>query len=136
MRSVVVDASALVHALLAAGPAGDEAREVLGRCDDLHAPALLDLEVLSALRRFRRADRIAENDADAMVVRLRNVPITRHDHVALLDVTWQLRDRCSAYDASYLALSIALDATLLTSDRRLGAAAIGICPVQVLTPAD
>ena len=35
---------------------------------------------------------------------------------------WQLRDNLSAYDASYVALAEALDAVLLTADRRLAKA--------------
>jgi predicted nucleic acid-binding protein len=39
----------------------------------------------------------------------------------------------SAYDAAYVALAEALEATLITRDRRLAAAAIGICAVELPT---
>lgn len=47
------------------------------------------------------------------------------DASALLDRSsaWGLRNNLSAYDAIYVCLAEALDATLLTRDRRLAAAA-------------
>ena len=41
----------------------------------------------------------------------------------LLPRVWEMRDNLTAYDAVYVALAQALDAPLLTCDRRLAAAA-------------
>jgi predicted nucleic acid-binding protein len=40
-------------------------------------------------------------------------------HDVLVRRIWQLRDNITAYDAAYIALAEVLDATLVTSDRRL-----------------
>lgn len=45
--------------------------------------------------------------------------VARHPHDALLLRIWALRDNVSAYDAAYVALAEALEAPLLTCDRRL-----------------
>jgi predicted nucleic acid-binding protein len=51
-----------------------------------------------------------------------DLPIVRYPHDVLIDRIWQLRHNVTAYDACYIALAEALDAPLLTSDRRLSAA--------------
>jgi predicted nucleic acid-binding protein len=51
---IVVDASAVVAALLGAGPAVDAARDAL-RSQEAHAPHLLDVEATYAIRRLARA---------------------------------------------------------------------------------
>jgi len=45
--------------------------------------------------------------------------------------TWQLRDNVRGYDALYVALAEALDATLVTLDRRLSTAPGIGCRVEV-----
>lgn len=50
------------------------------------------------------------------------LPMRRHAHGFLLPRAWELRDNLTVYDAVYVALAEALDATLLTSDARLAAA--------------
>ena len=49
-------------------------------------------------------------------------PLTRYPHDVLLERVWELRHNLTAYDAAYVALAEALDATLLTRDRRLATA--------------
>jgi predicted nucleic acid-binding protein len=48
-------------------------------------------------------------------------PLTRYPHRGLLPRVWALRDNLTAYDAVYVALAEALDAPLVTRDRRLAA---------------
>ena len=50
-------------------------------------------------------------------------PIRRYAHDLLLPRVWQLRRDFSAYDGVYVAHAEALDAALLTCDRRLASAA-------------
>src|SRR5438034_890167 len=57
------------------------------------------------------------------------MPLVRHRHAALRKRVWALRDRCSQYDACYVALAELLDARLLTADVRLSRAATGLVPV-------
>jgi predicted nucleic acid-binding protein len=49
--------------------------------------------------------------------------VHRYPHYALLPRIWELRNNLTAYDAAYVALAEALNAPLLTRDRRLAAAA-------------
>jgi len=48
--------------------------------------------------------------------------ISRYPHDFLLQRVWALRNNLTAYDATYIALAEALDAPLLTRDRRLATA--------------
>jgi predicted nucleic acid-binding protein len=57
----------------------------------------------------------------------------RHGHGGLRARVWELRDRCSSYDACYVALAESLEAQLVTTDARLSRAATGL--VTVVTPA-
>jgi predicted nucleic acid-binding protein len=45
--------------------------------------------------------------------------IERYPHHLFLGRIWQLRENATAYDAAYLALAEALDAPLVTTDRKL-----------------
>jgi predicted nucleic acid-binding protein len=53
---------------------------------------------------------------------LSDLPLSRYPHDVLLPRVWELRHNLTAYDAVYVALAEALDAPLLTCDRRLAAA--------------
>jgi predicted nucleic acid-binding protein len=53
---------------------------------------------------------------------LGDLPLRRHPHDLLLPRTWELRDSLTVRDALYLAVAEALDAPLVTRDRRLSAA--------------
>ena len=113
---LVVDASVVVDFLL--DPDGLRERFRAGG-DDLHAPAHLDVEVLSALRRLAQRGTLTEGRARGAVDDLADLPLARYDVTPLLRRSWQLREQVSAYDAPYIALAEALDATLLTRDQRL-----------------
>ena len=59
-------------------------------------------------------------------------PGERFGHRLLLARAWQLRDAVRGWDAMYVALTEALDATLLTTDRRLAAAAGPTCRIETI----
>jgi predicted nucleic acid-binding protein len=54
---------------------------------------------------------------------LADLPLRRYPHDLLLSRIWALRHNLTAYDAAYVALAEALDAVLLTRDKRLASAA-------------
>jgi predicted nucleic acid-binding protein len=54
---------------------------------------------------------------------LASLSLRRYSHEGLLPRVWEMRDNVSAYDAVYVALAAALNAPLLTRDRRLAAVA-------------
>jgi len=59
----------------------------------------------------------------AALADLADLPLRRYPHDFLLPPVWQLRNNLTANDAVYVALAEALDASLLTRDRRLAGAA-------------
>lgn len=116
---IVLDASAALEVLLNDRLAASVARRIFDPAESLHAPHLIDVEVAQVLRRIvRKKEMSAERGAQALDD-LRRLPLSRYPHSLLLDRIWALRDNASAYDATYLALAEALDATLLTCDAAL-----------------
>jgi predicted nucleic acid-binding protein len=67
---------------------------------------------------------------------LRDWPGERFGHRSLLDRAWELRNNVRTWDALYVALAEALDATLLTLDLRLGNVADLECAVEVIAEPD
>lgn len=117
---IVVDCSAL-SAILFDEPARDEAlARLVGR--SLHAPSLLDHEIVSvALKKGRK-----EGPAEAFAQALRDYAASDIDlHPVDLVAQYELATRygLSAYDAAYLWLAAELRAPLATFDRRLAEAA-------------
>lgn len=100
---------------------------------DLRAPELLDLEVLSVIRRLLAADLVIAARADQAVVDLIDLPVDRAPHGPLVGRCWELREDLTPYDAASVALAEALDLTLLTGDARLARAARPTCQVEVLS---
>jgi predicted nucleic acid-binding protein len=131
---LVVDASVLVVALADDGPDGDQARARL-RGERLVLPELADLEIVSVLRRQIRAGALDTRRAGLALEDLAALPARRAPHRPLLARCWELRDNLTVYDAAYVALAEAMQATLLTGDRRLSGASGPQCPIEVLQAA-
>ena len=130
---IVVDASALLEYLLQT-PLGLRVEARLYRKDDeFHAPHLVDVEVTQGLRRLVRAGELSPKRAAEAIADLSDLDLHRHGHVDLLARGWTLRENVTAYDAMYLALAEALDAALVTCDRRLSKAPGHRARVEVLT---
>jgi predicted nucleic acid-binding protein len=120
---IVVDASALLEALLRTPAAQAVERWLFDPEQTLHAPHLLDVEVAQVIRRYAANGEIDGDRGRAALADLADLPLHRYPHDFLLLRVWDLRDNLTAYDAVYVALAEALDAPLLTRDRRLAAAA-------------
>lgn len=118
---LVVDTSAVLAALVAEVP-NAALVERLGADGDLHAPHLIDVELVHALRRLVHRGELAGDRAQAARADFSDLPIVRYPHVALLDRMWELRDNITAYDAAFVALSEALGVALVTTDARLASA--------------
>lgn len=73
------------------------------------------------LRREHLRGRLDRTEAAQAVEDLEVWPGERSGHRLLLARAWQLRDTVRGWDAMYVALAEALDAVLLTTDRRLAA---------------
>ena len=113
---IVVDASALVEFLLQT-PLGARVEARLFRDgDELHAPHLMDVEVVQVLRRLVRMGEVAPIRAEEAIADLTDLDLHRHAYLDLLSRAWQLGDNISAYDAMYVALAEAIDAPIVTCD--------------------
>jgi predicted nucleic acid-binding protein len=116
---IVLDASAAVDWLVQTAAASHIESLIFSRNQSLHAPELLDLEVVQVLRRLVREGRLSASRAEQAIQDLLDMRITRYPHLVLLPRIWQLRHNLSAYDAAYIVLAEKLGATLLTRDARL-----------------
>jgi predicted nucleic acid-binding protein len=119
---IVVDASALLEFLLQT-PLGIRVEARLFRDgDEFHAPHLVDVEVTQALRRLARAGDVTPRRAAEAIADLTGLDLHRHAHLELLARAWRLREHVTAYDAMYVALAEALDASIVTCDAPLARA--------------
>ncbi len=119
--TVVVDASAVVAALVDSGPDGRWAGKQLIR-EGLVAPHLMPVEVANILRRAVLAGDLSVDTAalaheDLVQLRVELFPYEPHARRV-----WQLRENLTAYDAWYVALAETLAAPLITLDHRLARA--------------
>lgn len=130
---LVVDASVLAVALADDGADGDTARARL-RDEGLAAPELIDLEVVSVLRRQLSAGTLDARRAQFAVDDLWDLPMQRASHRPLLARCWELRDNLTIYDAAYVALAEALECALVTADTHLANAPRVRCSIEVLRP--
>lgn len=128
---LIVDASCL-YEVLADTERSERVRGRLASDADQAAPHVVDVEVLSIVRRDRMLGRLDATAARQAIEDLRDWPGERFGHGGLLERAWELRENVRAWDAVYVALAEALDATLLTLDARLGRAPGLACPVEVL----
>ncbi len=119
--TLVVDASAIVAALVDDGPIGSWAASVLDG-ESIAAPHLMPVEAANILRRAAKSGDISGETAtlaheDLLDLRVDLVPYEPHAHRV-----WQLRANLSCYDAWYVAVAEALDVPLLTLDRAMARA--------------
>lgn len=129
---IVVDASAVLETLLRTEAAAAVEARLFAPGEMLASPHLLDLEVAQVLRRYAAAGEITPARGRAALDDLADLPLERYPHDLLLPRIWALRANLTAYDAAYVALAEALDAPLLTCDRRLAGAAGHRARVEVI----
>ncbi|HIZ36762.1 MAG TPA: type II toxin-antitoxin system VapC family toxin [Candidatus Ruania gallistercoris] len=128
---IVVDASAVVDALTGVD-GGADLRDFLGD-KDLHAPTLLDFEVVSAVRGLALGRHLSVPRAEEVLSDFDDLPLHRwHAAAGQRLRTFTLRDNLSAYDAAYIALAEALECPLLTRDARVRRASGHAAQVIVL----
>jgi predicted nucleic acid-binding protein len=113
---IVVDASAVLEILLNTVAAPRVAEHLFAPAETLHAPHLLDLEVAQVLRRYEASGELDSGRGVEALEDLADLPLIRYPHDIFLPRIWQLRHNATAYDAAYLALAEALNASLVTRD--------------------
>ena len=90
--------------------------------EEFHSPHLMDVEVTQGLRRLVRSGEVSATRAAEAIEDLGDLDLHRHSHLVPLTRAWQLRENVTAYDALYVALAEALDATMITCDSPLAKA--------------
>lgn len=128
---LVVDASCLCEVLVG-GRAADAIAARLASDSDHAAPHVVDVEVLGVVRRQHLLGRLDATAATQAIEDLAAWPGERFGHRLLLDRAWELRHTVRGWDAMYVALAEALDAVLVTTDRRLASASGPTCVIDVL----
>jgi len=126
----VCDASVVVALLLDDGPDGQWAAGMMSGGDPF-APTLLPFECANIIRRQELAGTISTDQAVQAHADLLDFAIELWPYEAVASRVWQLRANLTSYDAAYVALAEALDAKLITLDRRISAAPGPMCEVTV-----
>jgi len=116
---IVLDASAAIELVLRTTRADRIAARALDPAQRLHAPHLIDIEVVQVLRRLHLARELTLERAELAFTDFEKLVVERHAHRSLLRRVWALRSVMSAYDAAYVALAEGLGAPLLTCDEKL-----------------
>ena len=118
----MIDASALLEVLLATDAGQRVSARVYREGETLHAPHLLDLEIIHVLRRGCLIGKLLPSRAAEALADLSGLRLVRHPHQPHVPRIWQLRHSLTAYDAAYVALAEALEAPLITRDGRMASA--------------
>lgn len=128
---LIVDATCLYEVVADAVDA-EAVRERLAADPDHGAPHVIDVEVLGVIRRHEMLGRLDATAASQAVDDLRAWPGERYGHRGLVERAWELRHNVRTWDAFYVALAEAFDATLLTLDGRLARAKGPTCAIEVV----
>jgi predicted nucleic acid-binding protein len=128
---LVIDASCL-YEVVADAERADDVRGRLLEDADHAAPSVIDVEVVSVIRRDQLLGRLDVTAATQAVEDLRAWPGERFGHQPLLARVWELRGSLRTWDAFYVALAEVMQATLLTSDSRLARAPGPRCFIDVV----
>lgn len=116
---IVLDASVVVELLLNGELAGEIRERLAGSEATLLVPHLIDVEVMSAIRRLTAGARIDSHRSRQFLDALAALPAERYSHTPLVERIWELRHNFTAYDAVYIALAEAAGAVLYTCDGKL-----------------
>lgn len=128
---IIVDASVIAPALADDDADGARARSRL-QGERLMAPEVLDLEVVSVIRKAFLGGALTRRRAGLALADLIDLNLERVSHRPMLARIWELRQNLTPYDAAYVALAETINATLVTADRRLSRAPGLRCTIEYL----
>jgi predicted nucleic acid-binding protein len=131
---IVPDASIVAAATGNDGAAGVRCRALLRSAAEAALPDCADIETAALLRKFWLTGRVDSTRFAAALDALTALPFPRYPARAFLRRAYELRANLSPYDAVYVALAEALEAELVTADRRLAAAPGIRCRVRLVAP--
>lgn len=129
---IVIESSAMVDALVDE-PANPELLALVAD-SELHAPALLDYEVASALRGHALGGRLAERQLEDATDDFTSLRIERYPLSSMMSRVLEMRNNFTVYDAAYVVLAQALGVPLVTADTKLEQARTVGVEVRVLRP--
>ncbi len=132
MSLAVIDASVLVSFYATDDPRRQHAVTRLASGHTMFAPAHVDAEVVSALRRLAHGNRALAEAVPRALKHLAGLPIQRMPIAPMLDRIWSLRDNVTPYDAAYVALAERLDSMLITCDAKLANATGPTCTFDLI----
>ena len=128
--TVVIDASALVAALVDSGSEGHWADEVTAS-GPLLAPELILVETANTLRRLEASGAITRLEATSAFRDLLRLDLDLLPFAPFAERVWELRGNLTSYDAWYVAIAEAFECPLATLDRKLSRAAGPVCDFKV-----
>lgn len=128
---LIVDTSCLFEVLVGT-PRAETIRQHLADDTDHAAQHVVDVEVLSVIRREHRRGELDSTSARQAVEDLRDWSGERFPHPGLLERAWELRATVCGWDAMYVALAEAMGATLVTTDQRLSRVGGLRCTVELI----
>ncbi len=126
---LVIDCSAAINALVE--PRSAALVERLSGVRELHAPHLLDVEMLHALRRLVGIGKLTTERAEYVLQDFAALRIRRYSHRPLADRIWALRENLTAYDAAFVSLAETLALPVVTCDARLASAPVHEAKIEV-----
>lgn len=129
---IVLDASAVVELVLGRGVSELRTR---ARGQSLHAPYVIEVETLQAIRNAVRRDAVSDSGAALARANLSSLTLVLYPHRPVMERIWELRHTHSAYDASYIALAELLPAPLVTCDARLARSTGHRAEIELFEPA-
>jgi len=129
---IVLDAPAAVDWLLQTAAGQRIEHRIYSHHETLHAPHLLDLEVIQVLRRLVLEGAISKRRAAEAIEDLSSLRISRYRHDVFLLRIWHHRINLPAYDAAYVSLAESLAAPLVTRDNRLASAPGHTAKIELL----
>ncbi len=133
MSLAVIDASVLTAFYVAEDPRREAVVARLAAGHSLVAPAHLDAEVVSALRRLALRLPSLQSAVPDALRHLARFPVRRLPLAPLLDRMWELRANVTAYDAAYVAVAEELAAPIITCDAKLAAASGPRCEFELIS---
>jgi predicted nucleic acid-binding protein len=116
---IVLDASVIVELLTNGAMADAIRKDLAGHDESFLVPFLIDIEVLSALRRLVMGRRVDAHRCEEFLAGLMTLPVERCAHTPLIGRIWELRHNFTAYDATYISLAEATGSALYTCDEKL-----------------
>ena len=129
---IVVDACIVANAVADDGADGDRCRALLVTGGRAAGPDVLDVEVLSVLRRMWLGGNLDGDRLTAALDSLAELPIARWPTRHLTARAAGHRANLHACDAVYVALAEVLEAELVTADRRVANTPGLGCAVRLL----